>query len=210
MAYRTSRAPYDELKSIIDDLLTQRETLNIYTEAPRRLCWRLREALHCCRYHEDLTKYTILEKLYAFEEHDDHVRARYRGSDEITKIEVRPGDRERTRTAKGSRKVPKLEPEEKRELIEEEEIDTTTAAMHRALDTATLKRVTNLAGIIEGTKKYGLRVMEVFFPDARLTEEDKGRLYRWTKENGWLIVDMEDAGLTLSKREEAEDLQWKP
>ena len=174
------------------------------------MCWRLREALHCCRYHEDLTKYTILEKLYAFEEHNDYVRARYRGSDEITKIEVRPGDRERTRRAQGSRKVPKPEPEEKREPIEEEELDTTTAAMHRALDTATLKRVTNLAGIIEGTKKYGLRVMEVFFPDARLTEEDKARLYRWTKENGWLIVDMEDAGLTLSKREEAEDLQWKP
>ena len=117
MAYRTSRAPYDELKSIIDDLLTQRETLNIYTEAPRRLCWRLREALHCCRYHEDLTKYTILEKLYAFEEHDDYVRARYRGSDEITKIEVRPGDRERTRRSQGSRKVPKPDPERQREPI---------------------------------------------------------------------------------------------
>ena len=211
MAYRTSRAPFDELSSVIEDLFLQRETLIIHTEAPRRLCWRLREALYCCRFHEDLTKYTALVKLYSFETHDDHVRARYRGSDEITKIEVRPGDREKTRRAKGPRNMKELEPTEAREpVIDEEKLDSTTMAMHRALDTCILKQVTNLAGIIEGTKRYGLRVMEVFFPDARLSEDDKSRLYRWTSENGWLIVDMEDAGLTLSKREEAEELQWKP
>ena len=125
---------------------------------------------------------------------------------------MRPGDREKTRRSKGPRQFEDREPpeEEREPIVDEGEFDETAIAMHRALDTCTLKRVTNLSGIIEGTKRYGLRVMEVFFPDARLTEDDKGRLYRWTIENGWLIVDMEDAGLTLSKREEAEELQWKP
>lgn len=212
MAYRTSRAPFDELKSVIEDLFEQRETLIIHTEVPRRLGWRLREALHCCRYHNDLTKYLVLEKLYSFETHDDYVRARYRGSDDITKIEVRPGDREKTRRSRGPKTMPEPEPpeEEREPIIDEEKLDETTAAMNRATNTCILKQVTNLAGIIEGTKRYGVRVMEVFFPDARLTEQDMARLFRWTSENGWLIVDMEDAGLTLSKREEAAELQWKP
>ena len=212
MAYRTSRKPFDELHSVIEDLFDQRETLIIHTEVPKRLCWRLREALHCCQYHEDLTKYMILDKLYSFETHDTHVRARYRGSDEITKIEVRPGDREKTRRSKGPRNMGEKEPPEETPVpvITKEQIEEDTTAMQRAVDTCVLKEAINLAGIIEGTKRYGVRVMEIYFPHARLTENDKARLFRWTSENGWVIIDMEDAGLTLSKREEAEELQWKP
>ena len=137
-------------------------------------------------------QYTVLERLYSFEQQKHHVRARYRGREEITQIEVRPGDRETTRRSKGPKQYEdKKPPKEEREPIAEDEgLSETAAAMHRALDTATLKRVTNIGGIIEGTKRYGLRVMEVFFADACLTEEDQARLYRWAIENGWVVVEV--------------------
>ena len=210
MTYRTSRLPYEELKQTIEALLELTDTFIFNTENPRRLAYRLREALHCCQFHEDLMKFVPLIKLYSFEAHDTFVRARYRGSDDITKVEVRPGDRERTRTASKPKDYPAKEPSDPTEPVEEATYEEAADEIQHAVDTSLLEGVVNLSGIIEGAKRYGVRVLEVYYPDAVLSEEDKGRLFRWTSENGWLIIDMEDAGLTLSKKDIPEEVQWRP
>ena len=216
MTYRTSRLPYEELKKVINELHEGRETLILHTENPRRLCYRLREALHCCQFHENLVKFVPLIKLFAFETHFEsgtgkhYVRARYRGSDEITNIEMRPGDNERTRKSSKPKDYPAKEPSDPTEPVEEATYEEAADEIQHAVDTSLLEGVVNLSGIIEGAKRYGVRVLEVYYPDAVLSEEDKGRLFRWTSENGWLIVDMEDAGLTLSKKDIPEEVQWKP
>lgn len=215
MAYRTSRLPFEECKTLIEDLYEQKETMVFYTDNPRRLSYRLRESLYSCQFHEDLLKYFPLLKLYSFETHmyqtmtkeSGYVRARFRGSDDVTKREVRPGDRKQTRRTEKPKDYPKQEPSEPPEALE---MDDATDEMQRAVSTSILHNVSNLAGVIDGTKRYGSRVMEVYFPDTRLSDDDLTRLYRWTSENGWTIIDMEDGGLTLSKREVPEEVQWRP
>ena len=204
MAYRTSRAPYEELKDILEGLLEHRETVEFYTDNPRRLCYRLREAIHASSFHKDLKKFLALKKLYAFEDRDGYVRARFRGSDDITKVEVKPDDR------KSSRRQPGKTYPSRGPTIPPEALEAMTSEIETAAETCTLENIGNLAGIIEGTKRYGNRALEVYFPQAFLDTGDLTRLHRWTSSEGWIIVNMEEAGLTLSKREIPEELQWKP
>lgn len=206
MAYRNTREAFDELAEIIKGLFESKETMILYTENPRRLCYRLREAFHACQFHEDLVKYASCRDLFAFEEHVGYVRARYRGSDAITKIEVTPGNRQASRSLSEPKNYPKKEPEEPIEKLEPMEVDE----LDKVLSTANLPEVATLMGILDAVKRYGSRVMEVYFPDARLSETDLARLYNWTSERGWGIINMEDAGITITKRAIQEDLEWTP
>jgi len=212
MTYRKNRKPFEELSAVVLALHENRETTILHTENPQRLTYRLREVLYSCQFHEDLRRYAFLGKLYAFELHSTFVRARYRGSDDVTKIEIRPGERGATRT-KGGRKSDRESVRIERDIPPPEEPETPEEELDeldKTLSTATVPGVSSLMGIIEGMKRYGARVMDVYFPEAHLSVEDLTRLYWWTIENGWGIIDMEDAGLTVSKRVIEEGLEWKP
>lgn len=205
--YSRSYPPAD-LLALMEALLTEQATMLLHTESPKRLSYRLREAIHSSRFHEALNKYIILGVWYSFEEHKDWVRARYKGSSQVEKIEVRPTD------TRASRKL-KKQPDKIGEPLPEptltaEELASIGQEVKDALDTCILPNISNLAGVVEGTKRFGNRVLEVFFPEATLSQGDLARLYRWTSEKGWAIIDQEEGGLTLTRKEVDEELTWKP
>lgn len=51
---------------------------------------------------------------------------------------------------------------------------------------------------------------EVYFPHVTLTQADLVKLYNWTSENGWNIIEHEGAGLTLTRLDVGEELTWRP
>lgn len=51
---------------------------------------------------------------------------------------------------------------------------------------------------------------EIFFPSAVLLDPDKSRLHGFAKDSGWKIIDHEEGGVTLTKKEIPEEIQWTP
>jgi len=51
---------------------------------------------------------------------------------------------------------------------------------------------------------------EITFPNAELSQEDKEKLFEWTKDKDWQYIDHEEAGVTLTKNEVPEEILWRP
>jgi hypothetical protein len=51
---------------------------------------------------------------------------------------------------------------------------------------------------------------EVQFININLSEEDLFKAFVWGKENGWKLINHEEAGITLTKRDVPEEVLWTP
>ena len=194
--YKTTRDIFTRHEQTLKILLENRVTHIFHTENPRRIAYQLREAISVAGLYDDLRAYAALRDLYSFELHPGFVRARWRGDDAITKVEIQADSVEADRSGEKELSNDELEVEGK--LFKEK------------LDVATLPNLTTLSGVIEGVLRFGPRVLEVYCPDARLEEDDLARLFRWAKEKGWTLIDNEDAGLTLPHKDVPEELRWSP
>lgn len=201
--------PAPDIIALMEALLTEKATMLFHTASPSRLSYRLREGIYASKYHDDTTKYLILRVWYSFEVHDRWVRARWMGSSDVDKVEVKPSDTGASRRLRTPRT-----PSDPKPLVEsvlsEEELAQIGKEVKETLDTCILPNISNLAGVVEGANRFGVKVLEVFFPEAVLSKGDLTRLYRWATEKGWAIIDHEDGGLTLSRKDVEEELKWTP
>ena len=194
--YKTTRDIFTRHEQTVKILLENRVTHIFRTENPRRIAYQLREAIHVAGLHDDLEAYAALRDLYSFELHPGFVRARWRGEVEITKVEIQADSVEADRS--GGKE------------LSNDELEVEGKPFKDKLDVARLPNLFTLSGVIEGVKRFGPRVLEVYCPDAKLTEDELARLFRWAKEKGWTLIDNEDAGLTLTHKDVPEELRWIP
>ena len=64
--------------------------------------------------------------------------------------------------------------------------------------------------VVGAAIKFEPRADELHFPNARLTDKEKDLLYKWGKKSGWKLIDQEEAGITLTKKDVDELLLWTP
>jgi hypothetical protein len=173
-------------------ILEKKVTVRFNTADPQKLAYWLREGLFAARYHDAFRHIAQLSTLYRFEVHPGSVIARYEPSLRSEDVEMARVDAE----------------------ILSQDPDAIASEMGDILDAAlsstTLVEVTNLDEIIGSAIKYGKAVEEIVYPDARLSEDDMGRLFRWASVEGWKIVDQEEAGITLTQREVPVEICWRP
>jgi hypothetical protein len=194
--YKVSREAFEEVRPTLSILLENRATHILHTEVPRRVAYALRQGIHASAFFDDLQEFSALRKMYSFETHPGFVRARWRGVDDIEKVEVRPGPAPADRSG--------------RSKVSDSELEVEGQPFKEKLDIATLPNLETLSGIIDGVNRFGQRVLEVYFPDAHLNEDEMARLYRWASEKGWTLIDNEDAGLTLTHKDVEEGVKWTP
>jgi len=208
--YNKSRKTCLALQDLLDKLLKAKVTMNFYTDNPKRLAFRLRESINAARYHQDTMKYALLRGTYMFKEREGFVQAVWMGIQEVTKVEVvttpiEPAKGWRKRKLKPTKdELKPVDPEE----LEEEAI--AGAEIREVLETATIPNVPTLSGIIEAVKKYEPKSPEIFFPDAKLDNDQMRRLHTWATQKKFKMIDHEERGITLTKKFIEKGMEWKP
>lgn len=74
----------------------------------------------------------------------------------------------------------------------------------------TIQEAQDLTSVVGAAMEVADKTDEIRFPNAILGETMKERLYGWATENGWKIIDHEEAGITLTKRDVADSIVWRP
>jgi hypothetical protein len=69
--------------------------------------------------------------------------------------------------------------------------------------------VINLVEILVAAIKM-MEESEILFPNAAISEEDKGKMFEWAVENSWKFIDHGEGGLTLTRKKVPEEILWKP
>lgn len=160
----------------LEMLASERRTLTFPTDEPRRLAYKLREAIRAAKEHDEFRHlHAAIWPNYAFREERNGVVAEFIGTDSM------PADGE-----KPPLRSTELRPTKK-----------------------TLPRLTALVEVLATAIKYSAE-QTLYFPDARLSYEDKVKLYEWCFEREWEILDHDDGGITLTKEDIPGDLLFTP
>lgn len=70
--------------------------------------------------------------------------------------------------------------------------------------------IIDLQDIVGAAIIHAMDAAELEFPNARLSDEDRLTLYRWTETVEWRYIDRDDAGIVLTKKSVDPILIWKP
>lgn len=73
-----------------------------------------------------------------------------------------------------------------------------------------VEEVQTLEGVVGAAMEYGGSTDEIRFPNAVLPPGQKEKLFAWTDENDWRIIDQDEGGLTLTRRDVPEEITWSP
>jgi hypothetical protein len=158
-------------------------TLRFVTADPKRLAYKLREAIAACGAHEEYKElHEILSRSYRFREKDHWVEAEY--------LDVAAwGEPDDLPDSTGPAPRP-FTPAEKKVL----------AGVFALID------------VLATALKYEGE-QELYYPDAALTKAEKLKLYAYLTEQEWVYIDHTrggGTGLTLTKKELPEGVAWQP
>jgi len=183
MGYNISKNSVLREKSLLDDLLEFRKTVEIPSANPRRRVSKIWEALKSAealkKRHPEFTKYAELRDLYRFRQIQTGVRCEWVAESSL--------------------------------VLEESGMSTSDAAQLTQPTRMNLPEARSLVDVIASAMRFE-NAPEIRFPNAVLREQDRIKLYKWTTETEvkWTFIPHDDAGLTLTTREVPEEILWKP
>jgi len=181
MGYNLSRFSVSRNLPQLELLLNATGDIRFETSDPRKLCYKIREALSASKEFEDLKHYyEKIDPNFTFVEEPDAVIAKYNFVSvgiPVEHVDVRESDGE-----KGQK-------ETKGRVI----------TARQLLDV--------IASGIEGDEKG---YEELLFPNVVLSKKDMKSLWDWTETTSWEIIDHQEKGLTLTKSEGYKDFIWRP
>lgn len=73
----------------------------------------------------------------------------------------------------------------------------------------TVTEATTVTAVVGAGLKFNSHD-EIRFPNAVLTPEEKLTLWKWCQTSGWEIIDHEEAGLTLTRKDVSEAILFRP
>lgn len=190
--YNVSKATCVRMKRYLEQLQLE-ETMEFPSDDPEKLAYRIREAVYASAFHPEFKHFARFRYLYRFEILKDRVRAKVMLPEKATAQPEGLDD-----------SVDDLTPDKVAE------IDNFGKKIRDVLSTVTVTNVEELSGILGAVLKYGKENPEIYFPNAVLEEADLDRLWRWASVKGWKIVNNEDAGVTLTKKDVPEEVTWQP
>lgn len=185
MAYNLTRFSVMRNKDILDTAIQAKgASLKIWTNKPRELAYKLREAVAASEKFEDTSYIHRTFKDYVIRVGENFVLIERRERIEITKTEVLGGPA-----------VEMKEPEPKQETL--------------PLPPRIVPEVTTLPEILltVTSEREDTPVEEYIFPSAQdLSPNAKKRLNDWAKAAGWKYIDQDEKGLTLTRKDVPEEL----
>lgn len=180
MGYNLSRFSVNRNLPQLDLLLNATGDIRFATNDPRKLSYKLREALLASNEFSDLKHYYVqINPNFTFKEEPDAVIAVYNFVSPgvpVGSVDVSEDSRPAQQQTKGT------------------------------IDSArTLLDV--IGGGVKGDEEG---YIDILFPNVVLGKEDQKKLWDWTETTDWSFIDHQEKGLTLTKREGFEDIVWRP
>lgn len=212
MPYNTSRGVVVRMEQFLITLDESRGTVDFKTKDPKRLAYNLRESIYASAYHADFKKYAALRLVFRLHIIEPTIlRARYIPVGEPIRAIVRDISPKKEKGRRGPRRrLVTLPGQDPIPIMSEADAHFAGEEVVESLKGTTVQSVVDLAGIIGAMMHYG-RTLEVYFPDARLDENQLGRLYRWATGFKWKLIEHDGVGVTLSRRADTpEEITWKP
>lgn len=185
MPYNTSEKVIRRMERYLQDMKESQRDILWTTSQPKRLSYRIREAMFACKFHPRYHHYLFLRDFYEISPKEGHVRARYMGEPAYN------GD------PRGIMEEQDHKPH--RQVVDAE---TPLAVMR-------LPEVDDLNAVVGAIIKYKTEAEEINFPNCPLTEDEKIKLWKWGRTVGWGFIDHEDEGITATSRPVGE-LLWHP
>jgi hypothetical protein len=183
MGYNISRFSVIRNKPQLDQLLISKCDIKFKTRDPRKLCYKLREALASAKEFDDLTFYPdVINEKYTFREESDAVVAEYN----VVSPGIPVGE-----VAVSEDSGPVGRPEK---------------SSKGTIDSARTM-IDVIGGGVQGDKEG---YVEVYFPNVILDESDQKFLWDWTQTTKWGFIDHQEKGLTLVKGKGFKDIVWRP
>ena len=185
MGYNISRHSFIRNKPQLDNLLTLRRTFEIPTAHPRRLAMKLWEAIKSAK---------MLAKKFPDGDFEKYVELGHLYKFRQTQTGVRC---EWVMTAV-----------EQDILVDDEAVPTQSLPAPTKMQ---FPEAISLIDVIATAIEHG-DAPEIHFPNANLSEEDKKKLFAWTKQEDvvWSFISHDNAGLTLTTKEVPEEILWRP
>lgn len=157
------------MESYLRELLSSRQTLSWHHPEPKKLAYKLHEAIAAAKENPRFRVYADLRAFYRIKTESTKVVAYWIGESPIPEEPASPPS-----------KVPTL----------------------------TISDPLSINGILGAAIKFSDNP-EIYFSNPILRDDDLTKLYRWTSQTKWHIINHGEAGITLSKNVR-EELQWKP
>lgn len=183
--YNTSLTPLRRMEKYLRSLQTRRQTMSFAADEPDKLAYQLREAIYASDFHENYAHFSKLSDFYRFESRPGHVRAVYLGPANPEIVDDK-GEEDGDTISEDLPGLPEEHP-----VMEVEDVQ-------------------NLPGVVGAALRFSDDADELHFPNAILVESQKSRLFKFCEEHGWYIIDHEDGGLTLTRKDISPDIRWKP
>lgn len=182
MGYNLTKSTVRRQLPQLQQLEDARKTIYFPSSNPERLAYKLREALAAAAAHpEEFPALSSLKPLYRIRTLDDAVLAEWISAD-AEKVEGvvlgTPAEGSSAENRGARRPVRKTLPEIK------DPVDLLSAAI-------TFKEEP-----------------ELYFPNVRLTEEEKKKIASWAGGTAWKFIDHEDGGATLTRHEVPDELVY--
>jgi len=77
--------------------------------------------------------------------------------------------------------------------------------------TLTVTEATQLMEVVGACIKFGVKSDEIYFPEARLSQQDLKMLLAWGQADGWRLIWHDDRGVTVTRRRDVDEtFLWKP
>ena len=180
MGYNLTRHSVIRQLPQLEQLAQSKESLRFLTDEPRRLAYKIREAIHsCAAFPEFHHLHASIWPRFRLREVPQAVIAEYIGE-----------------KAHLSLATPMGQP-----------------LSHSQLDVAPQRKVladpTTLLEVISSAISFD-KTPELFFPNVKMSDGERLRLYKWTTQGEWLYIDHDDGGLTLTQLEVEDGLAWEP
>lgn len=74
----------------------------------------------------------------------------------------------------------------------------------------TVGEAKTLEGVVGAAMQHGGGTEEIRFPNAILPTRQKEKLFAWAAENDWEIIDQDEGGLTLTRKDVPSEITWRP
>ena len=168
MPYNTSKAVVHRSRRYLDEMLRAGKSITFPTSDPKRLAYRLREAIYTTTRYKDFTIYHPLHENFRIRPKSGWVEAEYIGP-------------------------------------------PTDVSLDAEAAVFTVAEVTSLNEVVGAVIKFGSRIEEIHFPNARLSLADLRVIWEWGHKDGWNLIWHDDLGITITRRQGvSEEFFWSP
>jgi hypothetical protein len=192
MPYNRSKSTIIRNERYLQDMHEAKRTIMWPSANPKRLAYKIREALWATQYHEDFAHYRYLRSFFEIALETGAVRARYMGENHARPVHVEANGKKTFSREAGDGPAVMVAPPE-----------SPLAAMN-------LKDVHTLEAAVGAAIRFRETAEEIKLPECALSMEDKRKLWTWGQTSGWSFIDHEEEGITLTRRLVDPDLLWSP